>query len=161
MNINQVKNAIAKTKYADYIFSASYCSEPIMSKDADGNLIDNYVIFSRNKDCTQISPPQCIFGIYSEKKEEAYINNNISNKYSEQSYPEEFCDKQLMVESRKQYINLFPVVRNMYQFNCDIDYKVVSKYVESLKNISGNTLFSFYNQLFPSFFEWVKNLADE
>jgi len=160
MNINQVKNVIAKTNCVDYIFSASYCSEPIMSKDSNGILIDNYVVFSRNEDYTQISSPQCIFGIYSEKEKVAYIDDTISKKYSEQLYQENFCDEKLMVDARKQYIDLFPIVRRMYQFNSDIDISEVSKYVESLKCISGDTLFAFYNQLFPSFFEWIKELAD-
>ena len=160
MNINQVKSVIAKTNCVDYIFSASYCSEPIMSKDSNGRLIDNYVVFSRNEDCTQISSPQCIFGIYSEKEEVVYIDDTISKKYSEQLYQEKFCEEKLMVEARKQYIALFPIVRRMYQFNGDIDFNIVSKYVESLKCISGDTLFTFYNQLFPSFFEWIKALED-
>lgn len=160
MNINQVKNVIAKTNCVDYIYSASFCSEPIMSKDSNGKLIDNYVIFYRNEDCTQISSPQCIFGIYSEKEEVTYIDDTISQKYSEQLYQEKFCDEKLMIDARKQYIDLFPIVRRMYQFNCDIDCNVVSKYVESLKCISGDTLFAFYNQLFPSFFEWIKELED-
>ena len=160
MNINQVKNVIAKTNCVDYIFSASYCSEPIMSKDYNESLIDNYVIFFFFLDCTQISSPQCIFGIYSEKEEVAYIDDTISKKYTEQLYQENFCDEKLMVDARKQYIDLFPIVRRMYQFNCDIDFNIVSKYVESLKCISGDTLFAFYNQLFPSFFEWIKELED-
>ena len=159
MNINQVKNAIAKTNCVDYIFSSSYCSEPIMSKDSNGELIDNYVAFSRNEDCTQISSPQCIFGIYSEKGKVAYIDDAISKKFTKQLYQEKFCDEKLMVDARKQYIDLFPIVRHMYQFDCDIDGNVVSKYVELLKYISGDTLFNFYNQLFPSFFEWTKKLA--
>ena len=160
MNINQVKNVIAKTNCVDYIFSASYCSEPIMSKDSTGDLIDNFVVFSRNEDCTQISSPQCIFGIYSEKEEVAYIDDTISQKYTEQLYQEKFCDEKQMVDARKQYMDLFPIVRCMYQFNCGTDFNVVSKYVKSLKCISGDMLFAFYNQLFPSFFEWIKELEE-
>ena len=63
MNVNQVKDVIKKTKCADFICSAEYCSEPIMSKDSNGNIIDNYILFSRTEDCLLISQPHIVFGI--------------------------------------------------------------------------------------------------
>lgn len=158
MNVNQVKNVIKKTECADYVFSGLFCSEPIMSKDESGQMVDNYMIFSRTDDGAQISPPQCIFGIYTEKEKTAYIKDSIPSIYKESLYPEQFVDEELMKEARRIYIELFPIVRDMYQCSQDVDSSIVHQYVDALKKMSGNTLFGFYEELFPKFFNWADKL---
>ena len=158
MNVYQVKKVINRTDCVDHIFSGFYCSEPIMSRDESGLIIDNYIIYTRTDDCSQISSPKCIFGINSEKEESVYINDSISDEFKERFYPEEFENEEIMKDAMKLYLELFPVVRNMYKLNHNIDLQIVRKYVEALKRISGNTLFDFYKQLFPEFFEWAKVL---
>lgn len=158
MNVNQVKNVIKKTECAEHVYSGLFCSEPIMSKDETGEIIDNYLVFSRSDDCSQISPPLCVFGIDTQKEKTKYINDSIPDGFQETLYTEEFVDEEMMKKARAIYLELFPVVRNMYQFNKGIDSSVVQEYVGSLKQISGNTLFGFYEKLFPSFFEWINTL---
>ena len=158
MNVYQVKEAIKKTDCAAYTFSGLYCSEPIMSKNDEGELIDNYVIFSRNADCSMISAPYYIFGIYSEKGWSAYIDDTISDKFFKDLYSEKFEKEELMREAYTVYLELFPMVREMYQLECKVDAQVVLNYVEALRRISGNTLFDFCKQLFPLFFEWAETL---
>ena len=158
MNVNQVKNVIKKTECADHVYSGLFCSEPIMSKDENGEIIDNYIVFSRSDDCSQISPPLCVFGINTQKEKTKYISNSIPDGFQETLYTEEFVDEEMMKKARAIYLELFPVVRDMYQFDKSIDSGVVQAYVDSLKQISGNTLFGFYERLFPSFFEWINTL---
>ena len=158
MNVYQVKNVISKTNCADYIFSGLYCSEPIMSKDTHGNLIDNYAIYSRSDEGLLIGAPICIFGIYSEKEKTAYINDKISERFQKHLYPEKFENEELIRKARILYMDLFPEVRDMYQLEKNVDAQVVQNYLETLRVISGNMLFNFYKQLFPSFFEWAKTL---
>lgn len=158
MNVYQVKNVIQKTECKDYIFSGLYCSEPIMSKDATGNLIDNYIVYARNEDCSLISSPQCIFGIYSDKQQTAYINATVCDVSSEHLHPESFMHDELMREAYRVYVELFPLVREMYQSKKDVKFQEIQNYMEALKNISGNTLFTMFEESFPLFFNWAKTL---
>lgn len=158
MNVMQVKNVIGRTDCADYVYSGLFCSEPIMSKDDHGNMIDNYIIFSRSEDNLQISAPQCVFGIYTDKEKTAYINDVISDDFKDHLYSEKLESDDVIRSSHDLYMELFPMVRDMYQLNDNIDSSLVIKYVDALRNISGDTLFDFYNKLFPSFFNWAKSL---
>jgi len=158
MNIYQVKNAIAGTECIDYVYDGLYCSEPVMSKDKDGTIIDNYIVFARDDGCESISSPQCIFGIYSERGKTAYIDDAISSRYKEHLYQEHFENGEMMREARTEYMNLYPKVRDMYKTGADVSVEVVSGYVDALRVISGSTLFEFYKQLFPDFFEWTVSL---
>lgn len=158
MNVNQVKNVIRKTNCSDYVFSGLFCSEPIMSKDDNGQMIDNYIVYSRSEDCSQIYPPQCAFGINSEKEETVYINKSIASEFENQQYSEIFEDEDVMRKARAVYLELYPLVRDMYQYENNIDSGVIQNYLKALKQISGNTLFEFYKKLFPAFFEWTYTL---
>lgn len=158
MNVNQVKNVIKKTSCADFVFSGLFCSEPIMSKDDTGQIIDNYIVYSRSEDCSQISPPQCVFGINSEKEEPVYINQSIASELKGQQYAEAFEDEDVMRNAHTMYLALFPIVREMYRLEKDVDPCVVQQYLEALKQISGDMLFEFYKKLFPAFFEWANAL---
>lgn len=156
MNVFQVKNAIIKTECAEYVYSGLFCSEPIMSKDAKGKTVDNYIVYSRSDDCKLISAPECIFGIYTDMGKTAYVNDSISKDFSEHEYVEIFADDECMRQARKCYLSVFPKVRDMYQQEEEADAGIIVEYVESLKTLSGDTLFSFYKKLFPSFFDWTK-----
>lgn len=159
MNVMQVKNVIGRTDCVDYVYSGLFCSEPIMSKDDQGNMIDNYIIFSRSEDNSLISAPQCAFGIYTDKEQTAYINDAISEDFENHLYSEKFESDDAMRESRDLYMELFPTIRDMYQLNDNIDSRLIIKYVDTLRIVSGDTLFDFYNKLFPSFFNWAKSLV--
>lgn len=159
MNVMQVKNVIGRTDCADYVYSGLFCSEPIMSKDDQENIVDNYIIFSRSEDNLLISAPQCAFGIYTDKEQTAYINDAISENFEEHLYPEKFESDDVMREARDLYMELFSTVRDMYQLKDNIDSQLVIKYVDALRIISGDALFNFYNKLFPSFFCWAKSLV--
>ena len=157
MNVFQVKNVISKTDCVDYVYSGLFCSEPIMSKDSKGEIIDNYVVFSRTDDGSLISAPQCVFGIYTELEKSAYINDLVSKEFQEHTYQEKFADDDTMQKARELYLELFPKVRDMYRMKKNVDMQTVLSYIESLKIISGDTLFGFYEKLFPSFFDWTKS----
>ena len=109
MNVFQVKNAIIKTECADYVYSGLFCSEPIMSKDVKGKIVDNYIVFSRSGDCKFISAPECVFGIYTVVEESAYVNDSISKEFSEHIYEEKFADElkdiatSLKIEYKKEF----------------------------------------------------------
>ena len=156
MNVFQVKNAIIKTECADYVYSGLFCSEPIMSKDVKGKIVDNYIVFSRSGDCKFISAPECVFGIYTVVEESAYVNDSISKEFSEHIYEEKFADDESMRQARERYLEVFPKVRDMYQQEKEVDASILVEYVESLRILSGDILFSFYKKLFPFFFDWTK-----
>lgn len=155
MNVYQVKNVINNTECADFIYSSGYCSEPIMSKDDNGELIDNYLTYSRNNDCTMISAPSSTFGIYTDKEQVAYMDTAVSDKFQEPLYEEYFEDDEMMREKRQVYLELYPHIRDMYQTESNINAEKIADYIEALRIISGNTLFSYYKKLFPDFFEWA------
>ena len=158
MNVYQVKDVIKRTKCVDLVYSGLYCSEPIMSKDKNGYLIDNYIVFSRNEDCSLISAPKSMFGIFTEEGQVAYINSDISANFKEQMYTEHFEDTEKMRRYRQIYIKSFPTVREMYHSEMNINKNIVSEYIDALHIISGDGLFSFYRELFPGFFEWAIGL---
>ncbi len=158
MNVFQVKDAIKKTECAELVFSGGFCSEPIMSKDSNGELIDNYVVFSRNEDCSLISSPLCLFGIYTHRKQVVYIDRNISNQYQKHMYEESFEEEETMREACQVYLKLFPDIRTMFQTENNINNEKVLLYLDVLRIISGDTLFSYYEQLFPYFFDWAAKI---
>ncbi|MCM1104457.1 MAG: hypothetical protein NC409_10170 [Clostridium sp.] len=156
MKLKAVKSKIQMTDCADIVCAGMYCSEPIITKDDKGELIDNYFMYSRSKDFTQIEVPEAMFGIYSERGEKAYITKDVSQKFEQRTYQETFEAADKIKSAFKRYEELYPLVReNAYLQISDENKKHVSDYLEALRIVSGNTLYSFYCKLYPSFFEWA------
>lgn len=156
MNVKSVKAAIAKTECSKYVCAGLYCSEPMMSKDKNGNVIDNYFVYSRNIEKSEVYSPTVMFGIYTDRGETAYVDEEAMNKFDADSYSEHFDDIEVLQGAMKKYIEVYPKVREMFMLNNKNDKNEISIYLECLSIISGKTVFSFYEKLFPSFFDWAR-----
>ena len=157
MNIRTVKSIINLTACKELVYSGGYCSEPIMTKDQDGRIIDNYFIFSRSDDFAFVEVPDVGFGIYSDEHAVAYINKDISKEFEYPSYQEAFDNMDSMRKASSIYEDIYEKVRDMFLANINRDESIINTYLEALKTISGNGLFGFYKRLYPSFFDWAKN----
>lgn len=157
MNIRAVKSIINKTECKEFVYSGGYCSEPIMTKDQKGRIIDNYFIFSRSEDFSTIETPDVGFGIYTDNNEVAYINKEISQEFECSSYPETFDDINLMRNASKVYEELYEQIRDMFSLEKSRDDSIINMFIENLRILSGHGLFEFYKKLYPSFFSWVNN----
>lgn len=156
MTLLEVKNVLEISECKQYLYSAMYCSEPIMTKDNIGKTIDNYFVFVRSKDFSQITVPSVSFGIYSAEKKVAYIDEKVERKFEKNSYEELFANLEDMKKAKHIYIDLYPVIREMFEGTIPRDEGKISDYIKNLEIISGKALFGFYQKLFPSFFEWAK-----
>lgn len=157
MNVKSVKAAIAKTECSKYVCAGLYCSEPIMSKDKNGKIIDNYFVYSRNIEKSEVYSPSVMFGIYTETGETAYIDEDTMNKFDADSFDEHFDDVEVLRDAMKKYIEVYPKIREMFMMNKKIDKNEISMYLECLSIISGKTVFGFYEKLFSTFFDWAKS----
>ena len=161
MKLKIVKSKIQMTECADIICAGMYCSEPIMTKDGKGEIIDNYFMYSRSQDFTTIGVPEIKFGIYSERGEKAYIDKDVSKAFEQQTYQESFEPKEKIKNAYKKYEELYPVVREFaFMQTSEENKKVLADYLDSLRIVSGNTLYSFYRKLYPTFFEWAEKAID-
>lgn len=156
MSIKKLKAIINQTECKDFLYSGFFCSEPIMTKDEKGEIIDNYFIYTRSDDLLITERPEICFGIYSEKAKVAYIDKEISSKFEKKEYEENYESIESMKASMSIYTTIFPNIREMYEGKCRKDIEVIAQYIESLRTISGKALFNFYLILFPSFFGWAE-----
>ncbi len=161
MKLKAVKSKIQMTECADIICAGMYCSEPIMTKDDEGELIDNYFMYSRSQDFSTIGVPEIMFGIYSEHGKKAYINKDVSREFEQRTYQESFEPKETIKAAYKRYEELYPVVREnaFLQISAE-NKKDIADYLDSLRIVSGNTLYTFYRKLYPTFFEWADKATE-
>lgn len=161
MKLKAVKAKIQMTECADIICAGMYCSEPILTKDEEGRIIDNYFMYSRSQDFSTIGVPEIMFGIYSEHGEKAYINKDVSKEFEQRTYQESFEPKEKIKSAYKRYEELYPVVREnaFLQISAE-NKKDIADYLDSLRIVSGNTLYTFYRKLYPTFFEWADKATE-
>lgn len=161
MKLKAVKSKIQMTECADIICAGMYCSEPIMTRDDEGELIDNYFMYSRNQDFSTIGVPEIMFGIYSERGKKAYISKDVSKEFEQRTYQESFEPKETIKSAYKRYEELYPVVREnaFLQISAE-NKKDIADYLDSLRIVSGNTLYTFYRKLYPTFFEWADKATE-
>lgn len=157
MKLKKVKSIIYKTECADLLSSGSYCSEPIMTLDKSGKLIDNYFVYSRSNDLSKIQSPEISFGIYTNDEVVAYINNNVADNFDAVEYMEYFEDEQSMKNAYEEYSELFSSIRNMIEKKENKNYDTIKKYLDMLECVSGKILFGFYKILYSDFFTWALN----
>ncbi len=161
MKLKAVKSRIQMTECADIICAGMYCSEPIMTKDDKGEIIDNYFMYSRSQDFATIGVPEIMFGIYSERGEKAYIDKDVSKEFEQRTYQESFEPSATIKSAYKRYEKLYPVVRDNAFLQISAENKNnIAEYLDSLRIASGNTLYSFYRKLYPTFFEWADKAID-
>ena len=157
MELKQVKATIFKTDCQKYMYAGLSCSEPIMTLASDGKLVDNYIIFPRNVKSMVTGAPVFMFGINTREESVVYVDEDIFGSFDQIAFEEHFEEQETVRKARIEYTDLFPLVREMCVGEREKDNDLISKYVSSLRIISGDALFSIYKKLFPQFFEWAEN----
>lgn len=157
MNLKYAKARIHDTECQDIVFSGMYCSEPILTVDDEGRIIDNYFIYSRSQDLATIGVPEVMFGIDSERGRATYISKDLPVSFAEREYPETFVSTDEMNEAMSRYVDLYPQIRDLLsREQIENAASIANEYLACLKKISGNMLFKFYEELYPSFFAWAR-----
>lgn len=159
MNLKQVKSALYQTECKDYLPAGLYCSEPVLSKDEGGAIIDNYFVFSRSRDLSRIGAPEIAFGVDSDKCTTIYVDQSISNKFEKQLYEERFEDVDVMRAASERYQYLYPTIRKIAFTDSEGYAQEINEYLACWKAVSGETLYSFYQVLYPEFFAWAEKCS--
>ena len=155
MTIKEVKSRIFETECGEKIREGLFCSEPILTIGKKG-LIDNYFIYGRDAKRKHYTRPKSFFGIYTETSEVAYLDKDIEFEEKDYSLSEEVNIEECY-EAYDKYVEVYPRIREIAYHDCDDDSKrLLFEYIRSLRQFSGEILFAFYNELYPTFFEWIK-----
>lgn len=156
MTLNEVKRVIMKTECKMFLCDGLTCSEPMLSRGEKG-LIDNFFIYSSNREKTEFSKPIIIFGIYADLCDVAYIKecseDNTLTKCSK------LIEDEALFECFRKYSDLYPDVRKVAFTKCKSDdKKKVLEYYKSFKNITNAVIWEYYKHIAPEFLEWAESL---
>lgn len=164
MTLYEVKNIVFRTECENLLLDGLCCSEPIMIKDSKG-IVDNYFVYSLDREKKSYSGPIAKFGIYSETITVAYIDRNIKicvGKGENDYFPAQNwgCYDNIAYDN---YVNSFPVIREfIFEKNLSKENKEqVRIYIDSLKCIVDDSLWEIYKELNPLFYEWINEILPD
>ena len=147
------------TDCEECIVDGWFCSLPIVTRDNEGKLIDNFFMYGSDFDFKTFSTPLVIFGIYSEEGKTAYKNWLPPSEVKELTLTEQPASVEEANKAFDRYKELYPLLREFAYLECnDEQKKLVQEYLVCLEIFSGPILWKFYQELFPAFFEWAQNL---
>lgn len=156
-SLKEIEMVIYETECKDCLVDGWYRSQPILTKDESGELIDNYFMYGQAFSLREISSPLILFGIYSDSKNVAYKKD--LSRADVKEYPNEPIDVDTANSAYSKYEELYPMIRECAFTTCsDEQKKAVQDYMRNLELFSGPVLWRFYNELFPSFFEWARSI---
>lgn len=153
---------ILKTDCRENMVNGWACSEPILTKDENGALIDNYFAFGADPFGKSYSSPIVVFGIYTDEAKTAYNNVLPKSEVKRIEMGDDYIvDRKAEKKAYDRFEELFPAVRECtYSDNCTDEQKaMVKEYVSCLEKFSGPVVWKYYLELFPSFFEWADSLG--
>lgn len=139
------------------------CSEPILTKDGTG-LIDNFFVYLIDKRGGTASGPLARMGLHAESGTLAYLHSADEQPFS--ILPTDTITLHFSAVSNKEYENysaLYAEVRKFaFKRNCTNAEKItLSNYLIALKRIVSASIYPFYEELAPDFFEWSKQELDK
>lgn len=157
--LDDVKTIIYNTDCADCVKEGWSRSQPILTKDENGALIDNYFMYANDFSLKNYASPIVVFGIYSDEEKTAYKKWIPVSERKEFTLEGEWVSREVANEAYDRYEALYPIVRECAYSECnDEQKKAVKEYVSCLEVFSGPVVWKFYQDLFPSFFDWAKSL---
>ncbi|MBP5418072.1 MAG: hypothetical protein J6Y58_11185 [Clostridiales bacterium] len=157
--LKEVVSVIKKTDCYENLRVGWSRSMPILTKDESGVLIDNYFTYADSISNGSVSSPIAVFGVYTDEEKTAY--NNMFPKDERKSFSMDVStiDHLAVSEAYDRFKELFPEVRECTYKECTDEQKaLVKEYVSCLETFSGPIIWKFYQELFPSFFEWANSL---
>lgn len=158
-SLMEVNETIYKTDCDECVLDGWFCSQPILTKDDNGILIDNYFSYGCYNSFKEISTPLVVFGIYADEEKTAYKNWIPQSERKEITLEEDTINVEDANRAYDRFEELYPTVRECAYSECNDEQKeAVKEYVSCLEVFSGPVVWKFYQDLFPSFFDWAKSL---
>lgn len=159
MELKQVKALLHQTKCGEMFMDGMGCSEPVLTKD-DTGLIDNFFVYLIDKRAGTASGPLARMGLHAESGALAYLASADERPFS--VLPSSTIPVNSSVVSNKDYGNysaLYAEVRKFaFKRNCTTTEKTaLSNYLTALRNVVSDSLYPFYEELAPAFFEWSRH----
>lgn len=159
MELKQVKALLHQTKCGEMFMDGMGCSEPVLTKDGTG-LIDNFFVYLIDKRAGTASGPLARMGLHAESGALAYLTSADERPFS--VLPGDTVPVNSPAVSNKDYENysaLYTEVREFaFKENCTTAEKTaLSNYLAALKSVVSDSLYPFYKELAPTFFEWARH----
>ena len=159
MELKQVKALLHQTKCGEMFMDGMGCSEPVLTKDGTG-LIDNFFVYLIDKRAGTASGPLARMGLHAESGALAYLTSADERPFS--VLPGDTVPVNSPAVSNKDYENysaLYAEVREFaFKGNCTTsEKKALSSYLAALKSVVSDSLYPFYEELAPAFFEWARH----
>ena len=158
-SLMEVNELIYTTDCGDCVLDGWFCSMPILTKDDNGKLIDNFFSYGCNHTFTYYSSPLAVFGIYSDEEKAAYKKRIPQSERKEFTLEANPIDTEAANRAYDRFEELYPVIRECAYSECNEEQKkAVKEYVSCLEVFSGPVVWGFYKEMFPSFFEWAESI---
>lgn len=154
ISLKKARSTIFSTECGKCIKEGLECSEPIITQDENG-LIDNYFVYGCDSEGRHFTKPLVGFGVYTDKEKTAYLGREFEFEDKDYISSDEINMNQSF-EAFDKYSEVYPRVREFVYKKCDDEEKVLLRiYLDNLKLFSGSVIYSFYEKIYPEFFEWV------
>lgn len=159
MELKQVKGLLHQTKCGEMFMDGMGCSEPILTQENTG-LIDNFFVYLIDKRAGTASGPLARIGLHAESGSLTYLTSANERPFSvlpSNTIP--VNSSAISNEDYEDYSALYAEVRKFaFKRNCTTAEKtLLSNYLTALRNVVSDSLYPFYGELAPTFFEWSEH----
>ena len=156
MTLEQVKATVTDLDLRDILKEGLCLSEPILSRNRD-LVIDNFFTYGIDYEEKAYTQPLKQFGIDAQNKQVVYVKECSPCKSELKIVPAaswDFYDP----GSYSTYSELYGKVRNVFgQISMTpFEKSVLVDYCKALKHQVDENMWPFYINLYPVFFEWLK-----
>ena len=163
MELAQVKSILHQTEVGELLTDGMGCSEPILSKKEE-KIIDNFFVYFANKNTHTVSGPVARIGLQAD-------NCTIDYLISCDEQPFSFMPKDTMqikyptltLQNYEKYEMCYSKMRTVaFKNNCTkFEKKAIADYMAAFKAVIAPEMQKLYEEMVPSFFEWVKRESGE
>lgn len=158
MELKQVKSILHQTKCGEMFMDGMGCSEPILTHSNKG-LVDNFFVYLVNKRENTVTGPLARIGLYADSETLAYLISCEEKPFSvspKESIP--YISPLASAHEHEEYSSLYGEIRKIAfkEFCSESERATILRYVDLLQKIVSKSLYRFYKESAPEFFEWVR-----
>lgn len=162
MDLKQVKSVLHQSECGEMLLDGMGCSEPILTKTENG-LADNFFVYLANKKESIYSGPIAKISLLADSGSIIKIVSCNDEPFSVP--PTETIKTNPFLPSEqdyKEYSALYAKMRSIaFKIPCSSsEQQVLSAYMDSLEKVVNKSLFPFYKELAPAFFEWATHVLE-
>lgn len=158
MELKQVKALLHQTECGEMFMDGMGCSEPILTQGNAG-LIDNFFVYLVDKSAGTASGPLARMGLQAESGALSYLISANEHPFSvPPSCTIHVSPAMASSEDYENYSSLYAEIRKfVFKQNCtDSERSILSDYLTALKSVVSVSLYPFYTELAPAFFQWAE-----